>query len=70
MQQKPIKLLVVHAGNIVISKLIQTKNNSKYLNGYLWEVRRPLVLILPKICGYVKTSKDRNNKLMYLLIHQ
>ena len=51
MQQKPIKLLDVHAGNIVISKLIQTKNNSKYLNGYLWEVRRPLVLILPKICG-------------------
>ena len=70
MQQKPIKLLDVHAGNIVISKLIQTKNNSKYLNGYLWEVRRPLVLILPKICGYVKTSKDRNKKLMYLLIHR
>ena len=31
------------------------KNNSRYLIGYLVEVIRPLVLILPKMSGYVKT---------------
>ena len=38
--------------------------------GYLHKVIRPLVLILPKMSGYVKTfkvkdeDKDKNNKLM------
>ena len=45
----------VNVDNIVISKLVQAKNNSKYLIGYLDEVLRPLVLILPKMSGYVKT---------------
>ena len=56
---------------IYISKLIETKNNSEYLIGYLNEVKR-LVWILPKMSGYVKIFKDkdgdkdknRNNKLM------
>ena len=46
-------------------------NNSKYLIGYLNDVIRPLVLILPKTSGYVKTFKDKvgdkdknNDKLM------
>ena len=50
--------------NFVISKTVETKNNSKFLNGYLDEVIRPLVLILPKTSGYVKTfkyqSRDKN----------
>ena len=52
----------------------KTKTNSKYLIGYLGNVIRPLVLVLPKISGYVKTFKikqrDRvkNNKLMHLHI--
>ena len=50
--------------NFVISKTVETKNNSKYLTGYLDEVIRPLVLILPKTSGYVKTfkyqSRDKN----------
>ena len=29
---------------------------------------RPLVLIMPKMSGYVKTFKDKNNKLIYFLI--
>ena len=45
--------------NIVVSILIETKNNSKYMIGYLDEVIRPLVLILPKMSGYVKTFKDK-----------
>ena len=45
----------VNVDNIVISKLVQAKNNSKYLIGYLDEVLRPLVLILPKMSEYVKT---------------
>ena len=35
--------------------------------GYLDEVTRPLVLILPKISEYVKTFKEKNKKLMSLL---
>ena len=70
MQKKPIKLWHVDVNYIVISKLVETKTNSKYLTGYLDEVIRPLVLILSKMSGYVKTfkvkdgDKDKNNKLM------
>ena len=41
--------------NIVISKLFEKKNNSKLLIGYLNDVTRPLVLILPKMRGYINT---------------
>ena len=59
---------------MVISKLIETKTNSKYLIGYSEKAIRPLVLIMPKISRYVKTFKvkdgDKNkiNKLMSLRI--
>ena len=43
----------------VIVKLTETRT-------YLDKVVRTLVLILPKIRGYVKTFKDKNNKLMSL----
>ena len=39
----------VNVNDIVISDLIETKTNSKYLIGYLDKVVRPLVLILPKM---------------------
>ena len=50
---------------IVISKLIETKTNSKYLIGYSDKNIRSLVLMLPKISEYVKTFKvkDKNNNL-------
>ena len=53
----------VNIDNIAMSILIKTKSNSKYLTGYLDELIRPLVLILPKINGYVKTFKikGKNN---------
>ena len=62
--------------NAAISKLVETKNNSKYLIGYLDEVTRPLVLILTKLSGYVKVFKDKgkdkskNTNLMSLRIDE
>ena len=55
--KKTIKIWDVNVDNIVISKLVKTKTNSKYCIGYLDEPIRPLVLIMPKMCGYVKTYK-------------
>ena len=52
--KKPIKIWDVNVDNIVISKLIERDNNSKYLIGYLDEVIKPLILILPKMSGYVR----------------
>ena len=49
-----MKICDVDVDCIVISKLTETKNNSKQLIGYLDGVIKPLVLILPKITGYVK----------------
>ena len=71
LQEKHIKIWDVNIDNIVISKLIETKTNSKYLIGIKFDKAiRPLVLIMPKMSGYVKTfkvkdgDKDKNNKLM------
>ena len=68
--KKPIKIWDFNVDNIVISKSVKTKTNSKYLIGYLDEAIRPSILIMPKMNGYVTTfkvkdrDKDRNNKLM------
>ena len=55
--KKPIKIWYVNVDNIVISKLVKTKTRFKYLIGYLEKDIRPLVLIMPKMSGYVKTFK-------------
>ena len=47
--------------NIVISQLIDTKSNSKYVIRYFDEVTRPLALILLKMSRYVKIFKEKNN---------
>ena len=64
--KRPLKILDVDVDNIVISKLVKTRTNSKYLIGYLDITVRLLVLIIPKMTGYVKTFKvkEGNNKLM------
>ena len=55
---------------IVISKIVETTTNFKYLIRYLDKVIRPLALVLPKISEYVKTfkvrdgDKNKSNKLM------
>ena len=66
-----VKLWDVNVENIVISKLIETKTNSKYLIGVkFYRAIRPLALKMPKMSGYVNTfkvkagDKDKNNKLM------
>ena len=75
LQKKPIKIWDVNVDNIVISKLIKTKTNSKYLKRYLDKTIRALVLILPKMSGYIKTfkvengDKDKINKLMSFRIY-
>ena len=64
--KKPIEIWDFNVDNIVISKLVKTKTNSKYLIGYLDKDVTPLVLIMPKMNRYVKTFKveDKKNKLM------
>ena len=50
----------------VTPKLAKAKTNSKHLIGYSDKTMRPLVLIMPKMSGYVKTLKieDKCSKLM------
>ena len=69
--KKPIKIWDVNVSNIVISKLIKTKTNSKYLIGIKFDKAvRPLVLIMAYMSRCVKTfivkegDKDKSNKLM------
>ena len=64
--KKLINIRDINANNTVISKLVETRTNSKYLIEYLDKVIRPLFLILPKQIEYVKTFKIKNNKLMSL----
>ena len=65
-EEKVYKIRDVNVDNMFISKLVKTKTNSKYLIGYLDKAIRPLVLIMPKMSGYVKTFKVKevDNKLM------
>ena len=73
--KKLIEIWGVNIYNIVISKLVKTKTNTKYLIGYVDKVMKLLVLIMSKMSGYLKTfkikdeTKDKNNKLMSFHIH-
>ena len=67
--KKAYKIWNLNADNIVISKLVKTKTYSKYCMGNVDKVIRQLVLIMPKMSGYVKVKeedKDKNYKLMSL----
>ena len=69
--KKPIIIWYVNVDNIVISKLIEPK--TKNLIGIKFDKAiRPLVLIMPKISGYVKTfkGKEGNYKLMSFRINK
>ena len=56
------KIWDVDIDNVVISKLIKTKNKSKDLNRYLVEIITPLILISRKMSRYVKTFRAKNKK--------
>ena len=60
LQKKTLKIWDVNVDNIVISKLVKTKTNSKYLIGYLDKDIRPLVLIMPKMdmLKHLKLKKE------------
>ena len=60
-QKKPIIISDVNVDNIVVSKLIETRDNSNYLFEYLDQVIRPLVLVLPQMSGYVKSFKHKDD---------
>ena len=72
LQKKSLKIWDLNVDNIVISKSVKTKTNSKCLIGDLDKYIRPLVLIIPKNSGYVKTFKfkDKNNKLRSFCIDE
>ena len=68
--KKPIKIWDVNnVENMVTSKLVKAKTNSKYCIGHLDKAIKLLVLIMPKMSGYVKTfkvkkgDKDKDNKI-------
>ena len=52
----------IDVDNIVIRKSCKTKTNSKFSIGYLVDVIRPLVLILPKMSEYTKNLKIKDKK--------
>ena len=54
----------INADNIVISKLVETNNDSKYLCEYLGDFIRSLVLILPKTSGHAKTFKIKDKNVL------
>ena len=64
--KKPIQIWDVNVDNILISKLLKTNTNSKYLIEYSDKDIRSLVLIMPKISRQVKIFKvqDKNTKLI------
>ena len=61
--KKSIKICDFNVNNIVISKLVKTKTESKHLIGHLGKSVRPLGLIMPEMSGYVKTFKVKEGKI-------
>ena len=58
--KKLVKAWDANVENTVLSKSVETKNNSEYWIGYLVEVIKPFVLLLPKMSDYVKIFKDKS----------
>ena len=52
--KKTINIWDVNVDNIVISKLVETKTNSKYLVEYLGKVIRPLDLLVLYVLRHLK----------------
>ena len=66
-----MKIWYVNVNNIVISKLVKTKTDPKYLVGLKFnKAIRPLVLVMPKMSGYVKTLKLKIKQINVFLHRQ
>ena len=61
--KRPTKIWDVNVDNTIISKLVKTKTNSKYLIRYLDKTIRPLVLKMPAMSGYVKAFKVKEGNI-------
>ena len=59
-ETKVANITDVDVNNILSSKLVKTKNNSKCFIGHLDRIKKQLVLILSKMSEYVKTFKVRD----------
>ena len=59
-EESPINILDVNVDNIVLSKLVKTKSNFKYLVEYVDKTIRPLVLKMPKM-RHLKLKKETIN---------
>ena len=73
--KKSYNIWDVNFDDIVISKLVKAKTNSKYFIGMKFnKATRPLVMIIPKMSEYVKVfivkkgDKDKNNKWIYFRV--
>ena len=55
--KKLIKIWDINVDNMVITKSVKTKTNSKYLIEFSDKAKRPIVLIMTKMSGYVETFK-------------
>ena len=68
-----MKIWNVNIDDKVISKLTETKTNSKYSIEYLDKIIKPQVFILPNMSRYVDTFKvkdrDEDNSSKLLLCH-
>ena len=67
----PIQIWDVNVDNMVVSTLVKTKTNYKYLIGYLDKAARPLLFIMSIMSGHAKAFKvkdgdqDKNSKLKF-----
>ena len=59
-ETKVANITDVDVSNMLSSKLVKTKNNSKCLIGHLDRIKKQLVLILSKMSEYVKTFKVKD----------
>ena len=55
--KRPIKIWDVNVDHTVPSKLVKSTTNSKYFIAYLDKAIKVLVLIIPKMSGYVNRFK-------------
>ena len=69
MSKEPIDLMAVNIDQIVISDKFKHNNEGfKYFIGYQeGEIVKPLCIILPQMCGYIKYFENRGKNMSFLI---